>query len=767
MEERTKFEGLHAYVQAANYLSAAQIYLKKNVRLRNPLKNGHLKPHQYEKWSDCSGLNFVYAHINRMIIEQEQPVIFLAGDGHARAALIANTWLEGSYSSLNHDTPKNMQGLEKLVCDFSRPGAPAGHAGAHVPGYIHTGGEPGSALAHAFGAVLDHPDLMAVCMIDEDEVESDALSAAWHSIHFLNTKTGGTVLPVLHLNGGRTVLGRLPDIQLEQYFSGLGFAVFSVNAQEHMQAHRHMAQALDKVIKKIRDNKKRSPDTLLVWPMLILRTSNDWKMDQPFSFPMIGNDTPEPEVLERWLRSFQPDKYLHGRGGSIGPLREIIPSKARAMGMQEKANARHTLDVLKLPNRLEHALDVPERGTEKADAMHRLSGYLREVFELSEDTRNFRLFCPEPIHSMHLDEVFKATSRTWSLPIADDDRDLAPDGRIMEFFNTPCCEGWLEGYLLTGRHGLFCCNETFAPALDSMLNSYAEWLTECGKVSWRKPRASLNILLTSHAWQQDEAGDSHQDSGFITSLIQKKKEYVRIYLPPDAHTLLCTVDHCLRSQDDINLVISGSRPMLQWLDVEAAADHFQRGASIWLWAGQGELPDIVLACAGDTATQETLAADQLLRKHLPDLAFQVVNIIDLMSLALPAEHPHGLNPADFEGLFTADKPVIFAFHGDPCTIRELIYDRPGHRRFHVHGYIGESGSTPFDRVVRNETSRYDLALDVLQHLPSDIKEIRPTKTLFEGCLEAHHKEIRKRDKDCPEIQDWTWQDHPADGVHHE
>jgi xylulose-5-phosphate/fructose-6-phosphate phosphoketolase len=775
------WEGLNAYWRAANYLAACQIYLKENPLLREPLKADHIKPRLLGHWGTTPGLNLIYVHLNRLIRNTDANVIYITGPGHGAPAILANVYLEGTYSEIYPEVSLDEHGMLQLFRQFSTPGGVPSHVSPQTPGSIHEGGELGYSLSHAFGAAFDNPDLVVICVVGDGEAETGPLEGSWKSIHFLNPVRDGAVLPILHLNGykisGPTVLGRTDDELLRKLFEGYGYEVFFVEGDQPMEVHQALGETLDQIHTKIRaiqeDARTNGFSQQPTWPMIILRTLKGWTGPKEWNgLPIEGtfraHQVPLTEVrqnpqqlklLEEWLRSYRPEELFDQKGRLIPELIELIPKGSRRMGANPMANGGRLLIDLDLPPYVDYAIDVKEPGKLEAEATRNLGKYLRDIFRRSERDHNFRLFCPDETSSNRLEAVFDVTNRCSVGKILDSDDHVSPDGRVMEVLSEHLCQGWLEGYLLTGRHGLFPCYEAFATIADSMVNQYAKWTKTCDELHWRHPVASLNYLLTSHAWRQDHNGYSHQGPGFMDTIINKKGTVIRIYLPPDANCLLSVMDHCLRSRNYINVVVAGKQPELQWLDMEAARKHCAQGASVWEWASndQGQDPDVILACAGDVPTLETVAAAWLLRKHIPGLHVRVVNVVDLMVLSPPAYHPHGIDPEAFLQMFTESTPVIFAFHGYVRMIHDLVHGRPNPARFHVRGYMEEgTTTTPFDMVVENHVSRYHLAMEALRRVPRLGSDAEHLIDLFEEKLAEHKIYIDEHLEDMPEIQDWTW-----------
>ncbi|NPV23595.1 phosphoketolase family protein [Bradyrhizobium aeschynomenes] len=775
---------LDRYWRAANYLSVGQIYLLDNPLLREPLKPEHIKPRLLGHWGTTPGLNFIYAHLNRAIAAQDLNVIYVCGPGHGGPGMVANTYLEGSYSEIYPDITRDADGLRKLFRQFSFPGGIPSHAAPETPGSIHEGGELGYALVHAYGAALDNPDLIVACVVGDGEAETGPLAASWHSNKFLNPAHDGAVLPILHLNGYKianpTVLGRMADPEIRSLFEGYGYAPLFVEGDEPQAMHRQMADALDVALASIRSIQQnaRQPDAVIHrprWPMIVLRSPKGWtgpkevdglKVEgfwRAHQVP-IGNPRRNPQhlaLLEAWMKSYQPETLFDATGHLAPELQALAPKGARRMGANPHANGGLLKRELELPDYRAFAVDIRSPGETIAEATRELGKFLREVFTLNEATRNFRIMGPDETASNRLDAVFDVTERVWMEGIEPYDVHLAQDGRVMEVLSEHLCQGWLEGYLLTGRHGFFSCYEAFIHIVDSMFNQHAKWLKVARELPWRRSIASLNYLLTSHVWRQDHNGFSHQDPGFVDLVANKKADIVRIYLPPDANTLLWIADHCLRTYDRINVIVAGKQPAPQWLSMTDAATHCDAGIGIWSWAGTGPAdaePDVVMACAGDVPTLETLAAVTLLRKELPELKIRVVNVVDLMTLQPAKEHPHGLSDRDFDSLFTTDKPVIFAYHGYPYLIHRLTYSRTNHAGMHVRGFIEEgTTTTPFDMVVLNELDRFHLAIEAIERVPGLSVSAAAVKQKFRDALIAHARYIRAHGEDMPEIRDWVWQ----------
>jgi xylulose-5-phosphate/fructose-6-phosphate phosphoketolase len=772
---------LDAYWRAANYLAVGQIYLQENPLLREPLKPEQIKPRLLGHWGTSPGLNLIYVHLNRLIQDTGAHILYITGPGHGAPAIVANVYLEGTYTEIYPEVTRDEAGMRLLFRQFSTPGGVPSHVSADTPGSIHEGGELGYSLVHAFGAAFDNPDLLVACVVGDGEAETGPLAGSWKSVNFLNPVRDGAVLPILHLNGykisGPTVLGRTDDETLKSLFTGYGYRVYFVEGDEPMDVHRTMAQTLDEVYADIRaiqeEARTKGFSGQPTWPMIILRTPKGWTGPKEWNgLPIEGTfrahqvpltdvkENPEQlKLLEQWMRSYKPEELFDQDGRLIPELAELIPKGDRRMGANRQANGGRLLVELDLPPFTDYAVEVPAPGRVKAEATRNLGYFLRDVFKRNETDQNFRLFCPDETNSNRLNAVFAATNRCSVGKILDSDDHVAPDGRVMEVLSEHLCQGWLEGYLLTGRHGLFPCYEAFVTIIDSMFNQHAKWLKTSRELPWRHPIASLNYLLTSHAWRQDHNGYSHQGPGFMDTVINKKGTVVRIYLPPDANCLLSVMDHCLRSRDYVNVIVAGKQPELQWLDMEAARRHCARGASVWAWAGndQGGEPDVILASAGDVPTLETVAAAWLLRKHLPELKVRVVNVVDLMVLSPPAYHPHGMDAEAFLDLFTERAPVIFAFHGYRRMVHDLVHGRPNPERFHVRGYMEEgTTTTPFDMVVANQISRYHLAMEALRRVPRLRSQSAHLVETFESKLTDHTLYIQEYLQDMPEIRDWTW-----------
>jgi xylulose-5-phosphate/fructose-6-phosphate phosphoketolase len=776
----TELGRMDAYWRAANYLSVGQIYLLDNPLLKLPLKLEHIKPRLLGHWGTTPGLNFIYVHLNRMIRAHDLNMIYIAGPGHGGPGLVANTWLEGSYSEVYPNIPQSADGMKKLFRQFSFPGGVPSHVAPETPGSIHEGGELGYALSHAYGAVFDNPDLIAACVVGDGEAETGPLAAAWHSNKFLNPARDGAVLPILHLNGYKianpTLLARIPHAELESLFVGYGYKPYFVEGSDPALMHQQMAAILDAAIADIQaiqqDARANGVKARPNWPMIILRSPKGWtgpnEVDgkqtegswRSHQVPFGEMNNPEHlGLLEQWMQSYRPEDLFEESGALKAELAALAPQGARRMGANPHANGGLLLKDLKLPDACDYALKVPAPGAVSGEATRIMGGFLRDVMKSNLEARNFRVMGPDETASNRLGALFEVTERAWVAERLPEDDHLAADGRVMEILSEHTCQGWLEGYLLTGRHGLFSCYEAFIHIVDSMFNQHAKWLKVCREIPWRRPIASLNILLTSHVWRQDHNGFSHQDPGFIDHVVNKKADIVRVYLPPDANTLLCVTEQCLKSRDLVNVIVAGKQSQLQWLDMESASRHCAAGIGIWEWASndQGGEPDVVLAAAGDVPTLEMLAAIDILRQHAPELKIRFINVVDLMTLQPKEEHPHGLSDKDFDTLFTTDKPIIFAYHGYPWLIHRLTYRRTNHHNLHVRGYKEEGATTtPFDMVVRNDLDRFHLVADVVDRVPTLGYRAAHLKQAMRNKRIEHREYIIRHGEDMPEVREWQW-----------
>ncbi len=773
---------IDAYWRAANYLSVGQIYLLDNPLLKEPLRLEHVKPRLLGHWGTTPGLNFIYVHLNRLIKSRDLNMIYVCGPGHGGPALVANTYLEGTYSEFYPNISADSTGMKRLFKQFSFPGGIPSHVAPETPGSIHEGGELGYALSHAYGAAFDNPDLVVACVVGDGEAETGPMAAAWHSNKFLNPARDGAVLPILHLNGYKianpTVLARIPRDELASLFTGYGFRPYFVEGSDPEVVHQQMAATFDAVMDEIQNIQREARANGVVsrptWPMIVLRTPKGWtgpkevdgKKTEDYwrshqvPFGELATKPGHLELLEQWLKTYRAEELFDDNGSLVPELQALAPSGERRMGANPHANGGVLLKDLKMPDYREYAVDVPQPGRNEAEATRVMGLLLRDVMKLNARQSNFRVFGPDETASNRLGALFEVTDRTWLADKIPEDDHLAPDGRVMEILSEHTCQGWLEGYLLTGRHGLFSCYEAFIHIIDSMFNQHAKWLKVTSKeIPWRRPIASLNYLLTSHVWRQDHNGFSHQDPGFIDHVVNKKADIIRVYLPPDANTLLYVTDRCLRSRDFVNVIVAGKQPQLQWLDMDAAEKHCSAGIGIWKWASNddGVEPDVVMACAGDVPTLEALAAVDLLRQHVPELKVRLVNIVDLMTLQQKDEHPHGLSDKDFDTLFTTDKPIIFAYHGYPWLIHRLTYRRTNHRNLHVRGYKEEgTTSTPFDMVVRNDLDRFHLVADVIDRVPKLGYKAAYLKQTMRDKLIEHKHYIVKHGQDLPEVREWRW-----------
>jgi xylulose-5-phosphate/fructose-6-phosphate phosphoketolase len=772
---------MDAYWRAANYLSVGQIYLQDNPLLKEPLVLAHVKRMLLGHWGTTPGQNFINVHLNRVIKKYDLDMIYVSGPGHGGPAVVANTYLEGTYSEIYPNITQDEAGLKKLFKQFSFPGGIPSHASPECPGSIHEGGELGYSLSHAFGAVFDNPSLIVACVIGDGEAETGPLATAWHSNKFLNPRTDGAVLPIVHLNGYKisnpTLLARISHEELDALLRGYGWIPFFVTGEEPELMHQAMAATLDAVVTQIqqiqRDARARNVLTRPRWPMIVFASPKGWtgpkivdgrRVEGTFRSHQVplavsAENPAHLPLLEKWLRSYRPQELFDERGRLNGEISELAPSGERRMGANPHANGGILLRDLRMPDFYDYALSVPSPGSSGPGDTHVLGRFLRDVVKLNDPQRNFRIFGPDETLSNGLEAVFEATNRQWSAPVHAEDEFLAPEGRVVEMLSEHQCEGWLEGYLLTGRHGLFNCYEAFIHIVDSMFNQHAKWLKVTAGLPWRRKIASLNYLLASHVWRQDHNGFTHQDPGFIDHVVNKKAEVVRVYLPPDANCLLSVMDHCLRSRHYVNVVIAGKHPSPQWLAMDAAVIHCSEGIGIWQWASNDQAgePDVVMACAGDVPTLEALAAVSILRQHLRELKIRFINVVDLMKLQPKSEHPHGLSDADFDSLFTKDKHIIFAFHAYPWLIHRLTYRRTNHHNLHVRGYKEEGTiTTPFDMTVLNEMDRFHLVMDVIDRLPHVGSAAAYLKQQMQNKLVEHKRYIDKFGQDMPEILNWRW-----------
>lgn len=773
---------IHAYWRAANYLSVGQLYLRDNPLLKEPLKLEHIKNMLLGHWGTTPGQNFIYTHLNRVITQYDLDMFYISGPGHGGPAVVAGTYLEGTYSEVYPAIAQDEEGLKKLFTQFSYPGGISSHASPQTPGSIHEGGELGYSLSHAFGAVLDNPGLIAACVVGDGEAETGPLATAWHSNKFLNPLTDGVVLPILHLNGYKisnpTVLARITHEELDQLFRGYGWTPIFVEGSEPEVMHQAMAAALDEVVIQIKqiklDAAKIGNETRLRWPMIVLRSPKGWtgpkvvdnlQIEGTFrshQIPLsVSASSPEGHLqqLESWMKSYKPEELFDEKGRLKTALAELAPKGERRMGANPHTNGGILLRDLRMPEFREYAVEVDLHGVDGEGDVHVTGRFLRDVIRLNEDNRNFRIFGPDETISNRLEEVFEATDRQWDTLTVENDEFLSPTGRVMEMLSEHQCEGWLEGYLLTGRHGVFNCYEAFIHIVDSMFNQHAKWLKMTREISWRRKIASLNILLTSTVWRQDHNGFTHQDPGFIDHVINKKSEIVRVYLPPDTNCLLSVMDHCLRSQHYVNVIVAGKHPSPQWLSMDEAVAHCTRGIGMWNWASNDQdcEPDVVMACSGDVPTLETLAAVSILKEHLPNLKIRVINVVDLLKLERQSEHPHGLSDWDFDSLFTKNKPVIFAFHGYPWLIHRLTYNRTNNSNIHVRGYKEEGTiTTSFDMTVLNEMDRFHLVMDAIDRLPQTGSKGTYLKQKLQDKLIEHKHYIDTNGEDMPEVRNWKW-----------
>ncbi|MGB3078444.1 MAG: phosphoketolase family protein [Saprospiraceae bacterium] len=776
-----QLQKMNAYWRAANYLSVGQIYLYDNALLKKPLTLEHIKPRLLGHWGTTPGLNFIYVHLNRIIKKYDLNIIYVTGPGHGGPGIVANTYLEGTYSELFPAISEDEEGMKKLFKQFSFPGGIPSHVAPQTPGSINEGGELGYSLVHAYGAVFDNPDLIAACVIGDGEAETGPLATSWHSNKFLNPVHDGGVIPILHLNGYKiaepTVLARIPKDELKQLFIGYGYKPYFVEGDDPEKVHQLLAFTLDTIVGEIKQIQKDARNNGFTvrpqWPMVVFNTPKGWTGPKivdglqvegtwrAHQVPLADMATKPDHIkmLESWMKSYKPEELFDVHGKLIAEFASLAPTGTNRMSDNPNANGGLLLYDLDMPDFRMHAFEMTAPGTTNAETTRIMGAFLRDVMELNWERRNFRVFGPDETASNRLTHLFDITGRTSTAEIRESDDLISNDGRVMEVLSEHLCEGWLEGYLLTGRHGLFSCYEAFIHIVDSMFNQHAKWLQGSRKIPWRKPIASLNYLLTSHVWRQDHNGNSHQDPGFLDLVANKSADIIRIYLPPDANTLLCITDHCLRSRNYINVIVAGKQPELQWMNMDDAIKHCTAGLGIWKWASndEGAEPDVVMACAGDVPTLETIAAVHILREHFPELKVRVINVVDLMTLQPQSEHPHGLNDNDFDSLFTKDKHIIFAFHGYPLLIHRLTYRRTNHDNIHVRGYKGEgTTTTPFDMVVMNDMDRYHLVMDVIDRLPQLASKGAYTKQYLKNKLLDHKAYIEKHGEDMPEILNWKW-----------
>ncbi len=778
----TELARIDAYWRAANYLSVGQIYLLDNPLLEEPLQAEHVKPRLLGHWGTTPGLNLIYAHLNRIIAARGRDVLYVTGPGHGGPGLVANVWLEGTYSEVYPNVSRDGVGMRRLFRQFSFPGGIPSHVAPETPGSIHEGGELGYSLSHAYGAAFDNPDLVVACVVGDGEAETGPLATSWHANKFVNPVGDGAVLPILHLNGYKisnpTVLARLDDEELTKLLEGYGHTPYLVAGDDPELVHQQLAATLDACFDEIARIQRAAREGGATgparprWPMIVLRTPKGWTGPKEFhGLPVEGtwraHQVPLPDarghadqlgMLDTWMRGYRPQELFDAAGHPRPELVDWLPTGDKRMGATPHANGGLLTRPLELPDFRDYAVKVDAPGAQTAEATRVLGGFLRDVMRDNAPYKNFRIVGPDETESNRLGAVYEASGKDWQEPVLDTDVNLAPNGRVVEMLSEHTCQGWLEGYLLTGRHGLFSCYEAFIHIVDSMFNQHAKWLKVTRHLPWRRPIPSLNYLLTSHVWRQDHNGFSHQDPGFIDHVVNKKAEVVRVYLPPDANTLLSVADHCLRSRSYVNVIVAGKQPAPQWLDMESAAAHCARGLGIWDWASNdGGDPDVVLACAGDVPTLETLAAVDLLRRYEPQLKVRVVNVVDLMRLQPASEHPHGLSDAEFDAIFTTDRPVIFAYHGYPWLIHRLTYRRTNHANVHVRGYKEEgTTSTPFDMVVMNDLDRFHLVMDVIDRVPGLSRRAAVTRQAMVDKRAEHHDYVRTYGVDLPEISNWTW-----------
>lgn len=771
---------MDAYWRASNYLSVGQIYLLSNPLLKEPLKRGHVKPRLVGHWGTTPGLNFIYVHLNRIIRDEDLDMIYIIGPGHGGPAIVAHAYLEGTYTEVYPNISQDQEGMQRLFKQFSFPGGIPSHVAPETPGSIHEGGELGYALSHAYGAAFDNPDLIVACIVGDGEAETGPLATGWHGNKFLNPQRDGCVLPILHLNGYKIAnpcfLARIPNDELRKLFEGYGYKPYFVEGHEPRAMHQQMAATLDAAVADIRkiqaDARGKGFSERPIWPMIILRTPKGWtcppEIDgkkcedywRSHQVPMGDMDQPgHVKILEQWMKSYRPEELFDTNGVLKKDLAELSPKGHRRMSDNPHANGGLLLKDLRMPDFRDYAVDVSAPGSTVTEATRVQGKFLRDVMKLNLAHSNFRVFSPDENNSNRWQDILEVTKRCYVAKILPEDDNLSPDGRVMEVLSEHQCQGWLEGYLLTGRHGFFSCYEAFIHIIDSMFNQHAKWLKVCNHVPWRRPIASLNYLLSSHVWRQDHNGFSHQDPGFIDHVVNKKAEVVRVYLPPDANCLLSVTDHCLKSRNYVNVIVAGKQPAPQWLSMDEAIKHCTAGIGIWEWASndKGSEPDVVMACCGDVPTLETLAAVDLLRIHVPQVKVRVINVVDLMTLQSPNEHPHGLSDSEFDALFTIDKPIIFAFHGYPWLIHRLTYRRTGHRNLHVRGYVEEgTTTTPFDMVVLNRMDRFSLVNYVIDRVPMLAERAAYAKQAIRDRLQDHKQYIAQYGDDMQDIREWRW-----------
>jgi xylulose-5-phosphate/fructose-6-phosphate phosphoketolase len=782
--DREELNRIHAWWRAANYLSVGQIYLMDNPLLREPLRPEHVKPRLLGHWGTTPGLNFVYAHLNRCIKQRDLDMMYVMGPGHGGPGPVAAAWLEGTYSEIYADVSQDETGMKRLFTQFSFPGGIPSHVAPETPGSIHEGGELGYSLSHAYGAAFDNPDLIVAAVVGDGEAETGPLATSWHSTKFVDPRRDGAVLPILHLNGYKiaspTVLARIEPEELDQLLRGCGHTPYVVEGSDPEQMHQDFAATLDRCLDEIADIQRRTRIGGVTerprWPMIVLRSPKGWTgpkevdglkvegswRSHQVPFANARGDAAHREVLEQWMRSYRPEELFDPTGAPVPEVRDLHPAGERRMSANPHANGGALLRDLRMPDFRGYAVPVEQHGTGAVESTRVLGEFLRDV--MRDNMNSFRVLAPDENNSNRLSAVLEVTGRTWAARAKPDDVDLALDGRVMEILSEHTCQGWLEGYLLTGRHGFFSCYEAFIHIVDSMFNQHSKWLKTTDGIPWRRPIASLNYLLTSHVWRQDHNGFSHQDPGFIDHVVNKKADVIRVYLPPDANTLLSTVDHCLRSRQYVNVIVAGKQPQLQYLDMQDAIVHCTKGIGIWEWASTdaGVDPDVVLGCAGDVPTMETLAAADILREWFPDLRVRVVNVVDLMRLQDDREHPHGLSVREFDSLFTIDKPIIFNYHGYPWLIHRLTYRRTNHRNLHVRGYVEEgTTTTPFDMCVRNRIDRFNLAIDVIDRVPKLQPVAGHYRERLKNKLIEHRQYVHTHGEDMPEVVDWKWS--PAPG----